>query len=202
MSTTKSKKTRRYVSKKRARMIALREQQIIQEVNRGDDQLERVTYSDSDAGCPNPTVPTVTECQSELRADTPRKLNMDDLDQSFTEHTSDDNYSHSPPKQAKRELMPLKSIGNKVFIAQSSAFGDFINQINMTSQCKTYNCKGKLMLAGVRTLGLGGAILLRFSCSGCENRPLVFQSCLVGADSPHSDRLCFSSSLCGCRLHA
>lgn len=40
MSTTKSKKTRRYVSKKRARMIALREQQIIQEVNRGDDQLE------------------------------------------------------------------------------------------------------------------------------------------------------------------
>ena len=40
MSTTKSKKTRRYVSKKRARMIALRKQQIIQEVNRGDDQLE------------------------------------------------------------------------------------------------------------------------------------------------------------------
>ena len=72
-------------------MIALREQQIIQEVSRGDDQLEvSVTYSDSDAGCPNPTVPTVTECQSELRADTPRKLNIDDLDQSFTEHTSDD----------------------------------------------------------------------------------------------------------------
>ena len=142
------------VSKKCACMIALREQQIIQEVSRGDDQLEvSVTYSDSDAGCPNPTVPTVTECQSELRADTPRKLNIDDLDQSFTEHTSDDDYSQLPAKRAKRELMPLKSIGNKVFIAQSSAFGDFIDQINMTSQCKTYNCKGKLMLAGVRTVG-------------------------------------------------
>ena len=32
------------------------------------------------------------------------------------------------------------------------------------------------MLAGVRTVGLGGEILLKFGCSGCENRPLVFES--------------------------
>ena len=49
-----------------------------------------------------------------------------------------------------------------------------LNQQDIAMQGK--GCCGKLMLAGVRTVGLGGAILLKFGCSGCENRPLVFQS--------------------------
>ena len=116
-----------------------------------------------------------------------------DLDQSFTEHPSDGDYAQSPVKWPKRALMPR---GNKVFIAQSSMFDDFIKQINRTSQCKTKDCCGKLMLAGIRTVGLGGAILLKFGCSGCENRSLVFQSSALLEQTPaHPDRLMCSPSL-------
>ena len=57
-------------------------------------------------------------------------------------------------------IMPLKN--NQVFIAQSSMFDNFIKQINRTSQSKTKGWSGKLMLAGVRTVGLGGGILLKY----------------------------------------
>ena len=97
-------------------------------MSRADTQLEvSVTHSDS-GPCPtvtpSPTSPTVTECRSELW---PGALEMDselDPDQSFTEHPSDGDYAQSPVKRIKRAL---KSIGNKVFIAQSSMFDDFIN---------------------------------------------------------------------------
>ena len=161
------------MSIKRARFSALR----MRREGRGVAQLEvSVPHSGSCASpsfTPSPTTPTVTECQSELWADTPEMDSELDLDQSFTEHPSDGDYAQSPVKRPKRALMPL---GNKVFIAQSSMFDDFIKQINRTSQCKTKGCCGKLVLAGIRTVGLGGAILLKFGCSGCENRPLVFQS--------------------------
>ena len=177
--STKKRTTRQYVSIKRAKFIALR----MCREGRGDAQLEvSVPHSGSGAGSPSPTFtpsptsPTVTECQSELWADTPEMDSELDLDESFTEHLSDGDYAQSPVKRPKCALMPLNSIGNKVFIAQSSMFDDFIKQINRTSQCKTKGCCGKLMLAGVRTVGLGGAILLKFGCSGCENRPIVFQS--------------------------
>ena len=173
MSTSikSKKKTRRYISAKSRRYRDLRSR-------RSDAQLEvSVTHSDSGAGSPSPTVtpmPLVPLSQSELLADTPEMDSELDLDQSFTEHPSDGDYSQSPVKRPKWAIMPLKS--NQVFIAQSSMFDNFIKQINRTSQCKTKGCSGKLMLAGVRTVGLGGAILLKYGCSGCDNRPLVFQS--------------------------
>ena len=75
---------------------------------RGDAQLEvSITHS---------------ECQSELWADTPEMDSELDLDQSFTEHPSDGDYSQSPVKRPKWALMPLKS---KVSIAQSSMFDNF-----------------------------------------------------------------------------
>ena len=182
LSSQSSKRLFSTVPKKstlQRRMMALHQRQIaLQRLGRA--QLEvSVTHSDSGTGSPSPTVtpspisPTVTECRSELQADT---LEMDDLDQSFTENCSDESYTQSPAKRPKRSYMPMKSIGDKVFIARSSAFGDFIKQINRTSQCKTKGCNGKLMLAGVRTVGLGGEILLKFGCSGCENHPLVIES--------------------------
>ena len=127
-----------------------------------DAQLEvSVTHSGSGAGSPSPTLtpsptsPTVTECQSELWADTPEMDSELDLDQSFTEHPSDGDYAQSPVKRPECALMPLKSIGNKVFIAQSSMFDDFIKQINRMSQCKTKGCCGKLMLAWRKDSGTG-----------------------------------------------
>ena len=177
-------KSRRYTSVKSGRMIALRERQLqLQQVGRADTQLEvsvmhsdtgpRHTVTPSPTVIPSPTSSTVTECWSELWAGAPEMDSEMDLDQSFTEHPSDGDYAQSPVKRPKRSL---KRIGNKVFIAQSSMFDDFIKQINRISQCKTKGCCGKLMLAGIRTVGLGGAILLKFGCSGCEGCPLAFQS--------------------------
>ena len=80
--------------------------------------------------------------------------------------------------------MPLKN--NQVFIAQSSMFDNFIKQSNRTSQSKTKGWNGKLMLAGVRTVGLGGGILLKYGCSGCDNRPLVFQSSTLLEQTQHT----------------
>ena len=110
--------------------------------------------------------------QSEIWADTPEIDSELELDQSFTEHASDRDYSQSVVKRPKRAIMPLKC--NQVFIAQSSMFDNFIKQMNRTWQCKIKGCSGKLMLPGVRTVGLGRAMLLKFKYSGCENRPLVF----------------------------
>ena len=62
--------------------------------------------------------------QSELLADTPEMDSELGLDQSFTEHPSDRDYSQSPVKRPKWAIMPLKS--SQVFIAQSSMFDNFI----------------------------------------------------------------------------
>ena len=86
-------------------MIALRERQL---------QLQQVSRSGT--GTPSPTVtPTPLVPQSELWADTPEMDSELDLDQSFTEHPSDGDYSQSPVKRPKCAIVPLKS--NQVFIA-------------------------------------------------------------------------------------
>ena len=42
------------------------------------------------------------------------------------------------------------------------------------------------MLVGVRTVGLGGTILVRFACSGCENHLLVFQNSVLLEQIQHT----------------
>ena len=76
---------------------------------RGDAQLEvSVTHSGSGTGTPSPTVtPTPLVPQSELWADTPEMDSELDLDQSFTEHPSDGDYSQSPVKRG--QLSPCKA---------------------------------------------------------------------------------------------
>ena len=53
--------------------------------------------------------------------DTPEMDSELDLDQSFTEHPSDGDYSQSPVKRPKWAIMPLKS--NHVFIALGVTVG-------------------------------------------------------------------------------
>ena len=59
----------------------------------------------------------------------------------------------------------------------TSQLTDLIDQINATSMCKVNSgCTGKLKPACVRLAGLGGAVEMTFSCSGCKKGDVTFCS--------------------------
>ena len=52
----------------------------------------------------------------------------------------------------------------------------FVNQVNATSVCATPCCSGKLKPVSVTLAGLGGALEVKYSCTGCDQRQIVFNS--------------------------
>ena len=67
-------------------------------------------------------------------------------------------------------------LGNRIFLCQTTQLQAFIDIINTTALCHTSQCTGKLMPIDVKHVGLGGSILVKFTCSGCANRMLSFPS--------------------------
>ena len=61
------------------------------------------------------------------------------------------------------------------FVGMSSQMIDLINQVNSSSSCNTPGCKG-ILRPKCRLSGLGGALEMTFSCSGCAQRELNFKS--------------------------
>ena len=60
-----------------------------------------------------------------------------------------------------------------MFIGDTLQVEKFIAQINQFSTCSTPNCIGNYKL---RDITLGGAVIMSYNCSECDNRPATFES--------------------------
>ncbi len=76
----------------------------------------------------------------------------------------------------RRGLAEFPGLSNGLFVDQTSQFQGFIDQVNETSKCATPSCEGKLKPDSVKLVGLGGAVDIAYSCTGCLQRQLTFNS--------------------------
>ena len=97
----------------------------------------------------------------------------DDSSTSTVSRDSSSEYCPTPMKRAK--VNPIE-LGNRVFVCQTTQLDEFLNQINATSLCYTPNCVGKLVPISIKHVGLGGSLLVKFSCTGCSERMLNLTS--------------------------
>uniref|UniRef100_A0A1X7VVR8 Uncharacterized protein n=1 Tax=Amphimedon queenslandica TaxID=400682 RepID=A0A1X7VVR8_AMPQE len=65
---------------------------------------------------------------------------------------------------------------NSIFLGQVSQVCKFIDQINVTSNCATPLCNGKLKLVCVSMIGQQGCVTLQYDCIGCAERRVAFES--------------------------
>ena len=81
--------------------------------------------------------------------------------------SSSSEYCPTPLKKAR--VSPV-DLGNSIFLCQTTQLQQFIDQVNETSICYTPQCSGKLVPINVKSLGLGGCAVVKFSCSECGER--------------------------------
>ena len=100
---------------------------------------------------------------------------------SSEDFSSNDNVSevssseYCPTPMKVTQHSPVE-IGNRVFVCQTTQLDAFIEQVNATSVCYTPNCVGKLVPISIKHTGLGGSLLVKFSCTGCHQRMLNLTS--------------------------
>ena len=89
---------------------------------------------------------------------------------------SEESSSEYCPTPLKKARFNSVSLGDGLFVCQTSQLQEFIDQINKTSSCYTPNCNGKLVPVDIKLVGLGGSVTVKFSCSQCTERVLNFTS--------------------------
>ena len=52
----------------------------------------------------------------------------------------------------------------------------FVKQINMARNCATPGCRGALTPVHVRSVGLGGAVTIGYTCNGCASKTALFET--------------------------
>ena len=90
-----------------------------------------------------------------------------DSDNSYasSEYQAGESSSEYCPTPLKKVRHNPISLGNSLFICQTSQVQSFIDQINETALCHTPHCIGKLVLIEIKQIGLGGGAIIKFSCS-------------------------------------
>ena len=61
-------------------------------------------------------------------------------------------------------------------MCQTTQLKPFIDNINDTNLCYTPDCSGKLVPVGMRHVGLGGSVVIQFSCTMYSERMLSLAS--------------------------
>jgi len=77
---------------------------------------------------------------------------------------SSSEYCPTPLRKARYHSIVL---GNSLFVCQTSRLQEFIGQVNNTSMCYTLNCTRKLVPVDIKNVGLGGGVVVKFTCSQC-----------------------------------
>lgn len=90
-----------------------------------------------------------------------------------------------------QDVSPIE-LGHCVFLCQITQLQVFIDQINAMSICYTPQCTGKLVPVDIKHVGLGGSVMVKFSCTGCAERMLNLAS---STDIPFSQRTVYSLAL-------
>ena len=97
-----------------------------------------------------------------------------------------ENSSEYCPTPLKKARFNPSSLGNSLFICQTSQVQSFIDQINETALCYTPHCTGKLVPIEIKQIGLGGGAIIKLSCSQCTERMLSLTSSADISYSKHT----------------
>ena len=101
---------------------------------------------------------------------------LSESDDTITATSNCDSDSEFYPSPAKRLCAIPVSMAKSIFVCETSQLQQLIDQVNMTSICHTPRCTGKLVPVNVKLVGLGGAAIVKFACTGCSDRNLAFHS--------------------------
>ena len=77
-------------------------------------------------------------------------------------------------------------LGNSVSLCQTTQLQELIDQVNATALCYTPQCTGKLVPISIKRAGLGGSVVVKFSCTGCSERMLNLVSSAEISSSRHT----------------
>jgi len=92
---------------------------------------------------------------------------------------SSSEFCPTPLKKTRVETTSPIELGNSMFLCQTTQLQQFVNQINETALCYTPKCTGRLFPISVKSVGLGGCVVVKFSCSGCAERMIDLTSSTV-----------------------
>ena len=149
--------------------------------------IDEVLFGDSAVGDYHHGSPLTLQCgnldnRSHSESSTESLFESDDTITANSNSESDSEFYHSP---AKRLHAKPVSMAKSIFVCEIPQLQQLIDQINLTSNCYTPRCTGKLAPVNVKLVGFGGAAIVKFACTGCTDRNLAFHSS-VTALSKHT----------------
>ena len=97
-------------------------------------------------------------------------------DDTITASSNCESDSEFYPSPAKKLCVTPVNMGKSIFVCEIAQLQQLIDQVNLTSNCYTPRCTGKLVPVNVKLVGLGGAAIVKFACTGCTDRNLAFHS--------------------------
>ena len=100
------------------------------------------------------------------------ELSVDDLDTS-----SQSLYIPTPTKVLWEDLVCVEvPIPDKMCFLELKQLESFVELVNSVRRCVTPGCSGALVPSAVKSIGLGGAISITFSCNRCLMHHIPFES--------------------------
>ena len=94
------------------------------------------------------------------------ELSVDDLDTSL--------YIPTPTKL--RRVCVKVPIPDKMCFLELKQLESFVELLNSVRRCVTPGCSGALVPSAIKSIGLGGAISITFSCNHCSTHHIPFES--------------------------
>ena len=120
-------------------------------------------------------LPTFFACASIQDTSVSSDKETDGLNMTTESHTDDGSlYVPTPQRMVRENLKNVSS--NIVCFMDLNQFDKFIKQVNEVCCCATPGCKGALTPVYVKSVGLGGAVSISCTCSGCGNRGVMFET--------------------------
>ena len=75
-----------------------------------------------------------------------------------------------------RHTIKAVDMPHKVYFMDLTQLDKFIEQLNHIRACVTPGCIGELTPIKVYSLGLGGAVSIKYNCNGCANYEVRFET--------------------------
>ena len=100
----------------------------------------------------------------------------DTSDVSFVIESADDSVHLPTPPPLIRRTIKAVSIPQKVCFMDLAQLDKFIEQLNHIRSCVTPGCMGELIPVKVSSVGLGGAVSIKYNCNGCANHEALFET--------------------------
>ena len=98
------------------------------------------------------------------------------LDSSFTSVCTTESLYVPTPQKRIRDNFPIIPIPNKMCFFELKQLDIFIQQLNSIRCCSTRGCTGVLIPSTIKSIGLGGAVSIFFTCNGCFLHHAHFES--------------------------